>query len=94
MPNFSEGRDRAFLARVSAAAEAAGAEVLDASADPDHHRSVVTFVGEPDAVEDAALAVAAVALECIDLREHRGVHPRIGALDVLPFVPLAGLTLE
>lgn len=94
VPNFSEGRQRGFVARVVRAARAAGVEVLDASADPDHHRSVVTFVGEPEVVEDAAVAVAKVAVEAIDLREHRGVHPRVGALDVLPFVPLVGLGLD
>jgi glutamate formiminotransferase len=74
--------------------KAAGADVLDWSADPDHHRSVVTLVGSPDVVEDAAVAGARVAIERIDLNRHEGVHPRIGALDVLPFVPVAGATIE
>src|SRR5690606_41279779 len=94
VPNFSEGRDRAVIDALLDAIRAAGAEVLDWSADPDHHRSVVTFIGEPAVVERAALAAARVAYERIDLRRHRGVHPRIGALDVLPFVPLAGLSME
>lgn len=94
VPNFSEGRDRAVIDAILDAIRAAGAEVLDWSADPDHHRSVVTFIGEPAVVERAALAAARVAYERIDLRRHRGVHPRIGALDVLPFVPLAGLSME
>lgn len=94
VPNFSEGRDRAVVGAIVDAIRGAGAEVLDWSADPDHHRSVVTFVGEPSVVERASLAAARVAYERIDLRRHRGVHPRIGALDVLPFVPLAGLTME
>ena len=69
-------------------------EVLDWSADPDHHRSVVTFIGAPPDVEEAAAAAAELAVRRIDLRVHRGVHPRIGALDVLPFVPLTGLTMD
>ncbi|HEX6940339.1 MAG TPA: glutamate formimidoyltransferase [Longimicrobiales bacterium] len=93
VPNFSEGRDRAVVEAIVDAIRAAGAEVLDWSADPDHHRSVVTLVGTPPVVERAALAAARVAVERIDLRRHRGVHPRIGALDVLPFVPLAGLSM-
>ncbi|MBI4521961.1 MAG: glutamate formimidoyltransferase [Gemmatimonadetes bacterium] len=94
VPNFSEGRDVGVVRRIAAAAASAGAEVLDWSADPDHHRAVVTFVGDPRAVEQGAVAAALVAREAIDLRRHEGVHPRIGALDVLPFVPLLGLTLD
>ncbi len=93
VPNFSEGRDRAVVEDVVAAVESAGAEVLDWSLDPDHHRSVVTFVGPPATVEAAAVAAAAVARDRIDLRRHRGVHPRIGATDVLPIVPVAGATM-
>jgi glutamate formiminotransferase len=76
------------------AMRSSGAEVLDWSADPDHHRSVVTVIGPPKLVEEAAFAGAAVAVEKIDLRQHHGVHPRIGALDVLPFVPLAGISMN
>lgn len=95
VPNFSEGRDPDVIREiVGAMASSPGAAVLDWSADPDHHRAVVTVVGEPGAVEDAAFAGATVAVRRIDLRKHRGVHPRIGALDVLPFVPLLGLTLS
>lgn len=94
VPNFSEGRDARVVEAIVDAVRGAGAEVLDWSADPDHHRSAVTLVGSPPVVERAALAAARVALECIDLRRHRGVHPRIGALDVLPFIPLAGLSME
>ncbi len=88
VPNFSEGRDPTFLREVTTAMEAEGVEVLDASADRDHHRSVVTLVGTAARVEAAILASARVAVARIDLRRHRGVHPRIGALDVAPFVPL------
>jgi glutamate formiminotransferase len=93
VPNFSEGRDLAVVESIVDAMRSSGAEVLDWSADPDHHRSVVTVIGPPKLVEAAAFAGAAVAVEKIDLRQHRGVHPRIGAIDVLPFVPLAGLSM-
>jgi glutamate formiminotransferase len=94
VPNYSEGRDLAVVRAIVEAMARCGAEVLDWSADPDHNRAVVTVVGTPAQVEEAAVAGAAVAIERIDMRQHRGVHPRIGALDVLPFVPLAGLTME
>jgi glutamate formiminotransferase len=68
--------------------------VLDASADPDHNRAVLTFAGPPAVVEECAVALAAMAVQAIDLRHHRGIHPRVGALDVLPLVPLFGLTME
>ncbi len=93
VPNFSEGRDRSIVLAIVDAMCEAGADVLDWHMDADHHRSVVTAVGPPDVVEEAALAGVRVAVERIDLRRHRGVHPRIGAVDVLPFVPLVGLTL-
>lgn len=93
VPNFSEGRDLAVVAAIVQAMRTSGAEVLDWSADPDHNRSVVTVIGAPAQVEEAAVAGAAVAKDRIDLRRHRGVHPRIGAIDVLPFVPLAGLSM-
>jgi glutamate formiminotransferase len=70
-----------------------GARVLDCHSDPDHNRSVVTFAGEPEAVEEAALAAVGKAAELIDLNQHRGEHPRIGATDVLPFVPLENVTM-
>jgi glutamate formiminotransferase len=91
VPNFSVGRDSALVERLVRAASDRGADVLDVSSDPDHNRSVLTFVGPPDVVEDAAVAVADVAVRSVDLSRHRGAHPRIGALDVLPFVPLLGL---
>jgi glutamate formiminotransferase len=95
VPNFSEGRDLARIAALVAAVEGvSGAKVLDCHSDPDHNRSVVTFAGEPEAVAEAALAAVAKATELIDLNAHRGEHPRIGATDVLPFVPLQGVTMD
>jgi glutamate formiminotransferase len=93
VPNFSEGRDIAVIQDIVAAMRDTGARVLDWSADADHHRSVVTLVGSPETVENAAVAAARVARDRINLKQHRGVHPRVGALDVMPFVPLAGMTM-
>ncbi|MGQ0813529.1 MAG: glutamate formimidoyltransferase [Gemmatimonadota bacterium] len=93
VPNFSEGRDLVVVRAIVESMRRSGAEVLDWSVDPDHHRSVVTVIGAPAEVEAAAVAGAEVAMDRIDLRRHSGVHPRIGAIDVLPFVPLAGLSM-
>lgn len=94
VPNISEGRDAAVLDACVLAVETAGARVLHRTSDPVHNRSVLTIVGNYDAMRDAALALAAVTLEHIDLRSHSGVHPRIGALDVLPFIPLQDATMN
>ena len=95
VPNFSEGRDRGKVeAIVGAIAAVRGVVVLGHEMDPDHNRSVVTFAGPPAAVVEGALAGVAMAVELIDLRRHTGVHPRIGAADVLPFVPVAQVTME
>lgn len=93
VPNLSEGRSVATIEAAVAAVEATGARVLNWSGDPIHHRSVLTIVGDRTQVGEAAVELAGVALERIDLRYHSGVHPRIGSLDVLPFVPLRGATL-
>lgn len=94
VPNVSEGRDRATIARIAESARAiAGVRLMDVHADPDHHRSVFSFLGAPAAVEVAALALASAVIAAIDMRGHRGVHPRIGALDVVPFVPLSGMAM-
>jgi len=93
VPNFSEGRDGAVVARLREAI-AAHAQVLDITSDADHNRSVITFAGAPEAVEQAAMEAARAAIETIDLRTHTGVHPRIGAIDVIPFVPISGASLE
>ncbi len=95
VPNFSEGRDPAVVERIrSSIASVAGVTLLDQTSDPDHNRSVFTFVGKPDAVAEAILRAAGVAVEKIDLRRHTGVHPRMGALDVVPLVPLEGASRE
>jgi glutamate formiminotransferase len=94
VPNVSEGRDAAVLDEAVAAIERSGARLLHRTSDAVHHRSVFTVAGTGEAVLEAGIALAGVALAHIDLRLHRGVHPRIGALDVLPFVPLNGATLD
>jgi glutamate formiminotransferase len=89
VPNFSEGRNPEVLVRLRQAITAVrGTVLLDETADADHNRSVFTFVGPPDPVGESLLRAAAIAVEAIDLRSHQGCHPRIGALDVVPFVPL------
>jgi glutamate formiminotransferase len=94
VPNFSEGRDEAVIAALSdAAASVPGVAVLDLHRDPWHHRSVLTLAGSPGAVSEAAFRTVSAAADRIDLRGHRGEHPRIGAADVVPFVPLEGLDL-
>lgn len=95
IPNFSEGRDAALIARLADAVRAiAGVRLLDIHRDDAHHRSVLTCVGPPGAIVEAAVAAARRSSECIDLRKHRGAHPRMGAADVIPFVPLVGATLD
>lgn len=93
VPNFSEGRRSDVIAQITAAARTAPVHLLDVSSDADHNRTVVTIAGAPDAVMDAAFAMCAAAAECIDLDAHQGVHPRIGATDVIPLIPLRGVTL-
>lgn len=93
VPNFSEGRDPDFVAAIGSAFGRAGCDVLHSTMDPDHHRSVITVIGTPGAVENGAVAAARLALLSVDLRVHKGAHPRIGAMDVLPFVPLRGLEM-
>ena len=94
IPNFSAGQDTAAAeAIVAAVRQTPGVRLADWSADTDHNRLVVTFVGPPEPVRAAALAATAAAVAHIDLFHHSGVHPRLGAIDVLPFVPLSGITL-
>ncbi len=95
MPNFSEGRNPGCIdSIVSAIASVQGVRVLDRTSDWDHHRTVITFAGRRDVIVEAAVRAAAQAAISIDLTRHRGIHPRLGALDVLPFVPLGSSTLE
>ena len=95
VPNFSEGRDHATIdALRSAIAGLAGVQLLDVQTDASHNRSVFTFVAPPDAAVDAAFAAMRVARERIDLTKHSGEHPRMGATDVVPFVPVAGASME
>lgn len=89
VPNVSEGRDAAVVAAIGAAYRSAGARVLDTHTDPDHNRSVHTLVGDDGAIVDALVAGIGAARELIDLRRHEGIHPRVGAADVVPLVPLA-----
>lgn len=93
IPNFSEGRDQAVLDALVVAIAGFPVLILDTQRDPDHHRSVITFAGAPQAVADAMLAASAVATERISLEKHRGVHPRVGAVDVVPFVPIRDVSM-
>ena len=95
VPNFSEGRDAAKVdAIVVSMSKVPGVYVLDREMDADHNRSVVTLAGDPSAVAEAALLGVGKALELIDLTKHSGAHPRIGATDVVPFIPIEGFALE
>ncbi|HIY46972.1 MAG TPA: glutamate formimidoyltransferase [Candidatus Alistipes faecigallinarum] len=95
VPNFSEGRDKEVIRQIVAAIEASGGvKVLDVDPGEATNRTVVTFVGEPEAVVEAAFAGVKAAAERIDMRHHKGAHPRMGATDVLPLVPVSGITLE
>jgi glutamate formiminotransferase len=94
VPNFSEGRDAQVVDELSDAVRAAGAILLDRTSDLDHNRTVLTFCGDAASVLRAALGAAEVAVRRINLLTHRGEHPRMGALDVLPFVPLRNVTLS
>lgn len=95
VPNFSEGRRPDVIEAIRNAAVAIeGVTVLDCENDPNHNRMVLTFVGPPEAVKEAALAASAVAIKFIDLRTHKGEHPRMGAVDVVPFVPLREISMD
>ena len=95
VPNFSEGRRQAVIDRIVAAMERSpGAQVLDVQSDPDHNRSVVTIIGMPQAVVEAVFQGVVAAAELIDMDHHRGGHPRMGAADVIPFVPVRGITMD
>jgi glutamate formiminotransferase/formiminotetrahydrofolate cyclodeaminase len=95
VPNFSEGRRQEVVNSIADAIRSTpGVTLLDVESNPDHNRSVISFVGEPSPVKLAALAASAKAIELIDLTKHKGEHPRMGAVDVVPFVPLSGATMD
>jgi glutamate formiminotransferase len=94
VPNFSEGQDEDVLARLAERISACDVDLIDWSSDFDHNRSVFTFIGSPRETAEAAVALAREAVTHIDLGRHVGVHPRLGAIDVLPFVPLQNVDLE
>ncbi|EXZ03639.1 glutamate formimidoyltransferase [Bacteroides fragilis] len=95
VPNFSEGRDLEKIDRIVAPFRArSGVKLLDYSNDEDHNRLVVTLIGEPEALRDAVIEAIGVAVELIDLNHHRGQHPRMGAVDVVPFIPIKNVTMD
>jgi glutamate formiminotransferase len=94
VPNFSEGRRKEVIdALTEAMRSVEGVKVLDVEYDQDHNRSVYTLIGEPQKVKEAVLKASRLAVEKIDLNKHKGAHPRMGAVDVVPFIPLHGVTI-
>ena len=95
IPNFSEGRRNEVVDEIVAAIKSvSGVVLLDRESDPNHNRSVVTFVAPANCVVDAAVAGAKKAADLIDLNKHTGEHPRMGSTDVIPFVPISGVTMD
>lgn len=95
VPNFSEGRDSQIIEKiVESFRNKEGVKLLDYSSDKDHNRTVVTVVGEPEKLKEPIIAAAKAALESIDLRKHTGEHPRMGAMDVCPFIPIKNCTMD
>ncbi|MFU2158003.1 MULTISPECIES: glutamate formimidoyltransferase [Caldisericum] len=94
IPNVSEGRNQDVINQIIENLKKTGVKVLDVSSDSDHNRTVITFVGDRSNVLEGAFSVAKSAVELIDLRHHKGTHPRMGAVDVIPFVPIKGITME
>ncbi len=95
VPNFSEGRRPEVIAEIiNSITTVDGVRLLDQEADPDHNRAVITFIGEPDQVKQAAFNAVRKASELIDMEQHKGEHPRMGATDVVPFIPISGTTME
>jgi glutamate formiminotransferase / 5-formyltetrahydrofolate cyclo-ligase len=93
VPNVSEGRDTTVIDTLGRAIDATAARLVDVHRDSDHHRSVFTFLGPVRDVEDGAVALTRAAIRLVDLTKHRGVHPRVGAVDVIPFVPMRGASM-
>ncbi len=94
VPNFSEGRDKAKVDAIVDAMKMDGVFLLDREMDADHNRCVITLVGEREAIQEAAIRGVGKAAELIDLCSHQGAHPRMGAADVVPFIPIDGVTIE
>ena len=94
VPNFSEGRDKAKVDAILDAMKISGVYLLDRESDTDHNRSVITLVGEREAIQEAVIRGVGKAAELIDLNHHQGAHPRMGATDVVPFIPIDGVTIE
>jgi Glutamate formiminotransferase len=95
VPNFSEGRDLEKVEKIVNAFRAKeGVKLLDYSTDKDHNRMVVTVVGEPDALKKAVIEAIGIAVQVIDLNHHKGQHPRMGAVDVVPFIPIRNVSME
>src|SRR2546429_4561992 len=94
VPNFSEGRDKAKVDAIVEAMKMPGVYLLDSEMDGDHNRCVITLVGERESIQEAAIRGVGKASELIDLTKHQGAHPRMGATDVVPFIPIDGVTIE
>src|SRR5437763_17118308 len=94
VPNFSEGRDAKKVDAIVDAMKVEGVYLLDREMDADHNRCVITLAGERDAIQEAAIRGVGKAAELIDLNKHQGAHPRLGAADVIPFVPIEGVSIE
>src|ERR1700739_566976 len=94
VPNFSEGRDKGKVDAIVAAMKMPGVYLLDREMDADHNRCWITIVGEREAIQEAAIRGVGKAAELIDLNTHEGAHPRMGAADVVPFIPIDGVTIE
>src|SRR5512135_3533178 len=94
VPNFSEGRDKAKVDAIIEAMKLPGVYLLDREMDADHNRCVITLVGDRENVAEAAIRGVGKAAELIDLTKHQGAHPRLGASDVVPFIPIEGVTIE
>lgn len=95
VPNFSEGRDKQIVEKIADAFRAKdNVKLLDYSSDADHNRSVITVAGEPEALKEAVIEAVGIAVELINLSKHSGQHPRMGAVDVIPFIPIKNVTMD
>jgi len=94
VPNFSEGRDSQKIKAIVNVGRISGVKILDIESDPDHNRMLTTIVGEPEKVFASVWEMIKIATKLIDMEKHKGEHPRIGATDVVPFIPVANVTME